>query len=673
MTDVRPDPLDSSRLSRTSSNKRKKPHRAVIAKLEKFIDSPNIAEDLSETLLMNLGQKVVEEYELDERTRDEWREKAEKAMKSALQEDQPKNWPFQNSSNVKWPLVTTAALQFNARAYPALVDNDGPVKGRVVGSDKGIPQIDQQTGQQAIQVLDDGQGNQIPVPLWQQEPGAKQAQADRISEHMSWQLLEEMEEWEEDTDTLLMQLPIIGCVFRKVYHDETTGRNRSDVCSPFDVVVNQKAKSLSDTPRITHIIELYPHQVEERIRAELYSEIDVGLQQDADGDESAPHEFLEQHRMMDLDEDGLEEPYIVTVHKETSQVMRIVANYDLESIRENERGNRIISIKRRDFFVKYAFIPDPEGGFYDLGFGHLLQSLAASIDTTVNQILDAATLQNAGGGFIGSGLRLPKSLIRREPGLWQPVSAAGGVIRDAMVPHQDPGPSPVLFNLLGFLIEAARDITATKDILTGDTGGRNIQATTALALIEQGLKVFTAIYKRVFRSFKKEFQLLFDLNSRHLPEQVYFNVLDDPKAVARSDYDAEQFNVIPQADPRIVTDMQRLARAQVLLETQPINTQATQVILRRYYEAAGIEDVDELLPPQQASPDQVMALEQMDREISKTEAETQKLKSETVKNLGAVEEQEQRLAFDVATEEDRQEMEEERLEREAQQTNGEAA
>jgi hypothetical protein len=40
-----------------------------------------------------------------------------------------------------------------------------------------------------------------------------------------------------------------------------------------------------------------------------------GEAEGAQGDRDKPHEFLEQHRYWDLDEDGYPEPYIVTVHK----------------------------------------------------------------------------------------------------------------------------------------------------------------------------------------------------------------------------------------------------------------------------------------------------------------------------------------------------------------------
>jgi chaperonin GroES len=571
---------------------------AVTKRLQDFVASDNIADDLDDDELSRISSLVLDEYEIDERSNAEWTETAKEALAAALQIPEAKNTPFAGAANVKYPLVTVAALQFNARAYPAIVDGDQIVKAKVVGSDDGVSEVDPATGQPVIQPGPDGQ----PGPVWKLEPGAKRAKADRVSKHMSYQLTEEMEEWEEDTDTLLMQLPIVGTAFRKVYYDAALGRNMSEMVAGTDIIVHRSTRSLETVPRLTHRIRRYPHEIQERQLAGLWvKDFEPGAAGgEGQGDEDAPHEFLEQHRYLDLDKDGYREPYIVTVHKDSGEVVRIVANYGLDDIVMG--ATKVTRIKRRDYFVKYGFIPDPKGGFYDIGFGQLLRSIGAAIDTTINQMLDAGHLQNAGGGFIGSGVRLKKGFITAEIGRYMTVEASGSAIRDAIVPHNFPGPSAVLFNLLGLMIDAAKDITAVQDIMTGDGKDANQTATTTLALIEQGMKVFTAIYKRIYRSLKQEFKLLFRLNAEHLPEESYFNVMDTPAAVRREDYDEASYDVCPQADPRLVTDMQRLARAQLL---QPFigDPMVDQMELRRrMFAAQGQEDIDKLLPPPQPNP-----------------------------------------------------------------------
>jgi chaperonin GroES len=572
---------------------------AVLAKLLAYEQSENIAQDIldgadGEQKLNDIAQCVDRKYEIDKKSRSEWEATTKRAMDLALQVRQPKNYPFDKAANIKYPLVTVAALQFGARAYPAIIDGFRIVKGQVVGNDSGVPMLD-----------DNNEPRLDPVsgePLWLKKPGEKRGKADRVSKHMSYQLLNEMVEWEEDTDVLLHHLPIVGCAFRKVWRSETEGRNKSEMVPAKHLVVNNKCRSLDEAPAVTHEVFIYPQDIEERKLSGVWLDLDLPCPaSDGDNDEDAPHLLLEQHCFLDLDEDGYKEPYIVTLHKESCQVVRIVANYTMDAVQDN--GKRITRIPKEQYFVKYSFIPDPQGGFYDIGFGQLLESLGETIDTTINQMLDAGHLQNAGGGFIGTGIRLKKGgVIKVIPGKFEQVEVSG-TLRDQVLPHQFQGPSEVLFNLLGMMVEAAKDITAVKDILTGDTNGQTQTATTTLAMIEQGLKVFTAIYKRIYRALKDEFKLLFELNARHIDEKAYYTFNDEQEVVEKSDYDLKSMDVCPVADPKMVTDMQRMTHAQLLMQIQehPVfgKIQNPEEALRRVYEAAGTEEPDKLIVKQQ--------------------------------------------------------------------------
>lgn len=615
----------------------------VLNRLNEFLEAENVADLLEEKQLSDIGHKVVHEFGIDERSNEDWAKTAKSAMDLALQVRETKNYPFDGASNVKWPLITVAALQFNARAYPEITGGDQIVNAKVVGNDAGVPLM----GPDGQPVVNPETGE----PVWKSEPGAKQKRAARISEHMSYQLLEEIEGWEEDTDTMLMQIPILGCAFRKVYPNTSGGEYRpcAEMASALDVVVNRATKSLASAPRVTHKLTFYPTEIEERIRDGRWLEFDYGIAppKEGEGDEDAPHDFLEQHRRLDLDGDGYAEPYIVTVHRDTEKVVRIVPNFRAEDVKHGDK--RIYRIEKSEFFVKYGFIPDPKGGFYDIGFGRLLESLGAAIDTTINQMLDAGHLQNAGGGFIGSGVRLKKSQISMTPGAYKTVDASGDDIRKAIYHMEFPGPSAVLFNLLGMMIDAAKDITGVKDILVGDSKGQTQTATTTLALIEQGLKVFSAIYKRIYRALKQEFRILYRLNAENLNEEAYFNVLDTPKAIARSDYEDETYDVCPQADPRLVTDMQRMKRAEALMGTFEMNPAAQPEILRRYYEAIGIDDVDKLFPPPpEPGPMDIVTVRKEAAAAGKLEAETAKVQAETVATVEGIQDTAERRQMDAA-------------------------
>ena len=119
----------------------------TLAKLLAYETSPNIAEDIlagkdGEEKLAQIAGDVDRKYRIDKASRSEWEESSKKAMDIALQVREVKTYPFVGAANIKYPLVTVAALQFGARAYPAIVDGARIVKGQVVGNDMGVPQTD---------------------------------------------------------------------------------------------------------------------------------------------------------------------------------------------------------------------------------------------------------------------------------------------------------------------------------------------------------------------------------------------------------------------------------------------------------------------------------------------------------------------------------------------------
>jgi chaperonin GroES len=584
------------------------------AKLKSYIDNPNIARDLDDETLSKIGERVFREYQIDEDSRADWKQKTQEAMDLALQVAKEKAFPWPKAANIIYPLVTTAAMQFAARAYPAIVNGRNVVRGVVIGSDDGTPAIDPLTGQPRIQA--DPQGN--PMPVWAIAPGEKQMRADSLGEHMSWQLLDEMPEWEPETDQLLHLLPIVGCVFRKSYFDPAKARNCSTMVSPMKFVVNYHAKSMETMPRGTEELQFYPNEIEEMQRSGLWlaPKMPYGIAENANGDNDAPHDFLEQHRCWDLDDDGYAEPYIVTIHKATRHVCRVVARFDEEGIKLNRKGE-IAKIEPINYYTKYDFIPNPDGGIYSLGFGQLLRPINEGINTTLNQLIDAGTLQNTGGGFIGKGLSMNAGAIRFQLGEYKTVNVTGGTLRDNIVPMDFKGPSPILFELLGFLVGAGKEIAAIKDVLSGEQQNANVPATTTLALIEQGLKVFTAIYKRVHRSLKAEYAKLYRLNRVYGDEQSQYKVGDTWKTVLKQDY-IQGSGVEPVSDPTMVSDMQKMGRAQFLLTFANDPYCDGKEIRMRAFKAADIEQPEKIV--RDPSPNPEVAAKGMELEIKGREA-----------------------------------------------------
>lgn len=588
-----------------------------VEKLVKFTESANIAEDIKNERLQKIGAKVHEEYLIDESSRSDWKDRIEEAIKLAMQVAEGKSYPWMNASNIKYPLMTSAAIQFAARAYPAIVPGSNPVKVKTQGK-----------------MSDE-----------------KRQKADRVSDHMSWQVTEEMPEWDEDTDKLLHVLPIVGMLYRKTYFSKDLGRNVSELSLPDKVVVNYHAKSLDRAPRITEEIGLYPNEVTERRRSGTF--LDIELPKSTGEDDNAPIEFLEQHRWLDLDDDDYEEPYIVTIHKETHKVVRIVARYEPGDIKLNPKG-KIRKITPVQYYTKYSFLPSLDGSFYDIGFGVLLTPINESINASINQMLDAGHIQNVGGGLIANSLRIRGGTMRFKPGEYKQVAVPPGMtMTTAVYDFKHPGPSQVLFELLGLMLEAGKEVASIKDALTGEAAGPNEPVGTTLARIEQGLKVFSAIYKRVYRSLKSEFKKMAKLNAVYLNPQTYFMLHDDQKVAGPEDYNLDDLDIVPVADPSSVSDAQKLFRAEFLMPFKAEADMDRKEINRRALEAANIPDIEDLflkkkppLPPEiiekmhDARMDEKRA-EQEDRRIAmegeKLLAEMAKMQSETILNFAKAE------------------------------------
>lgn len=555
--------------------------------LVEWINSKNIAEDLDDAELGKIGSRAMREYKIDYDSCEQWRTDNEEAIKLALQITEAKTYPWPGASNVIYPLVTDGAMQFAARAYPAIINGKKIVKGVVVGKDEGTPQ----TGPDGRPVPNPQNPQQ---PLWKIKPGEKQMRADNISAHMSWQCLSQMKEWEDEVDKLLHVLPIVGTVFKKCYHDPKFRRNFGLMVRAENLVINYRAKSMELATRLSEELSLYPQEIEANIRAGLFLDQVYGAENDEVNDEDAPRKFIEQHRWLDLDDDGFREPYIVTVHKQSQKVARIVARYTQDTIEISPSG-KVVNIEAEQFYIKYDFLPSMDGGIYGTGLGRLLRPINAAVNTTLNMMIDTGHLNVVASGFIGKGLSMHTGQVRFKPGEWKTLNVPGNTIKEAMVQLQFPEPSQVLFALLGMLVQAGEKIGSIKDVLTGDMSTVQLQPTTLLALIEQGLKVFTGIFKRIRRGMKAEYQRYYELNRDHLSEDAEYQEGDEWKSITKEDY-AKGAGVEPIADENMVSDAQRLARAQLLHEYKDDPLCNPLEIRRRIFQAANVEEIDKIIP-----------------------------------------------------------------------------
>lgn len=593
-------------------------HKLILDK--KVMEAPNLTDKFSDEDLAIIGELVYEGYQADETSRSQWLRRNEAGMNFALQVQRDKNWPWQGCSNVIFPLITIAALQFSSRAYSNIIQGTDVVRCRVPGNDS---------------------------------TGTLTERAARISAHMSWQVLEQDEPWEEQHDRLFINVSIVGTAFVKSYYDGKLGHNVSELVMARDFVMNYGAKSVNTCPRKTHRTTLERNDIYERVKRGLFRNVlesdwynssvapapapaVVGTAQanhdNRQGvqppppDKDTPFRFLEQHRNLDLDDDGYAEPYIVTIEETSRKVVRIVARWDNETqIERNDRGE-VLCINPTEYFTKFGFIPSPDGGIYDIGFGVLLGPLNEGVNTAINQLLDAGTMQNSLGGFLGRGAKIRGGEYAMAPWEWKRVDSTGDDLRKNIVPYPDRQPSVVLFNLLSLLIDYTNRVSATSEIMVGKTPGQNTPAETSRNALEQGMQVFTTIFRRIWRSLKAEFKKLYKLNAVYLPQNFSFG---ESGNVRKEDYLFPADQVVPSADPNVTSFSMRFFKAQsIRTASQQVPGYDIDYVERQFLKAMQVEAIDRYFPGSgkvPPPPNPKIAVAEMQMKIKKLALQEQRL------------------------------------------------
>src|SRR6202789_2191386 len=562
-----------------------------------ILSSSNLVDHMDHEDVKKVGELIRKNYDADKQSRAEWEDRYADAEKLVMQLAEEKSFPWAGASNVRFPLLTIAALQYHARAYPALVRGTQPVSCRVIGDD---PQ------------------------------GAKAARAKRVSQHMTFQIMEEDSQWEDATDKALIVQAIMGCAFKKTFDSSSLHHVRSELVMPKDLVIPYHAKSLELAPRLTHTICLSQDEIEERIRRGLftrpknedapgdsdipmpreqvpvgvigYAENDINGIQPAGTDEDTPMLFLEQHMCLDLDGDGLREPYIGFVRHDDGTLYRLVGRFEADKVEwEGEpRESQILRIEPEHYFTKYEFIPAPDGSIYGMGFGMLLGATNHAIDTLINMLTDAGHMSNLGGGFLARGVRVRGGEYAFRPNEWQRTDSTATDLKNGIYPLPVREPSNVLFQLLNLLIDWGSRIGMATDAATGQNPGQNQKVGTTQAVIEQGEKGFNGIYKRTYRAMKHEFMLIYRLNYLARPPSGKFDYADESGQggfALWTDYFESNKAIVPAADPTIASKEKLLARdMQVFQMSGSVPGFNRYAVTRRVLDDMEVPNIDEIFP-----------------------------------------------------------------------------
>jgi hypothetical protein len=538
----------------------------------------NLAEFLDDGDLGELSTELRGLYEDDLESRSDWEEAYVKGLDLLGIKMDERTTPFQGASGITHPLVAESVTQFQAQAYKELLPSGGPVKTGVLGA----------------------------------KTPEREAQATRVKDFMNYQITEVMEEYDPDMDQLLYYLPLSGSTFKKVYYDPTRQRAVSKFIPAQDLVVPYSASDLTTANRVTHVLRMDENEVRKMQVAGMYRDVDLKPSDDVEEDTVRQkvneleglsknysedvltileiHADLEIEGFEDIDMEtgeptGIRLPYIVTIDHTSGQILSVRRNYSMDDPLR----------RKRPYFVHYKFTPGL--GFYGFGLIHMIGGLGRAATSILRQLIDAGTLANLPAGFKARGVRVRNSDEPLQPGEWRDIDAPGGSIKESIVPLPYKEPSGTLAQMLGGLVNDGRRFIALADQSVSDMG-QDTPVGTTVAMLERGMKVMSAIHKRLHYAQKTEFRLLARIFAENLPPMYPYEVTGAPQQVKVEDFDA-RIDVLPVSDPNIFSMAQRVTLAQTQLQLAQSNPQMHNLhaAYRRMYQALEVQNIDEILPP----------------------------------------------------------------------------
>ena len=537
------------------------------------IITDNLVDQLDDDTLDEIASELIDAFEADVRSRKDYEDTIKKGMELLGLKIEDTTKPFPGACSAHHPMMIEGAVQFQSQAIKELFPSGGPVKAQIVGE--------------------------------RTEDSVRQA--NRIKEFMNYQLTETMEEYFDDFDQMLFYLPIVGSCFKKIYYDESLKRPVSKFIPITDFVISYNTTDLRTSGRYTHVIRMTQNELRKKIANGFYAEMDTDMNPEEDDSNDITQKIqdiegitpsknyqkdgrftiLEMH--VDLDVPGYEKdfacPYIVSICKETQQVLSIRENFEEDDP----------DFKRIQHFVHYKFLPG--FGFYGLGYVHLLGNLQKSVTTILRSLVDAGQFSNLPGGFKARGMRVEGE----QPvgfGEFRDVEGYGEDIRKSIVPLPFKEPSQTLFALLGSMTQEGRRLAAITDLQVGDMNS-NAPVGTTIALLEQGIKVMSSIHKRLHKAQREEFKVIARINQDFMPDYYPYRIKGDSRFIFKKDFDSN-IDILPVSDPNIFSTAQRVLLAQTQLQAAAAAPQIHDMkeAYKRLYEALDVKNVDDILLPE---------------------------------------------------------------------------
>ena len=529
----------------------------------------DLSENLEEEELYEISNDIIDNFNADKDSRGEWESMFERGFDLLGLKLEEGSEPFEGACTAVHPLLIESAVKFQSKASGELFPATGPVKTNILG--KATPE--------------------------------KEMQANRVQNFMNYQLTEQMPEYFDEFERMLFHLPLIGSAFKKIYYSSTLKRPISEFVPIDQFYVSYYASDLRNADRYTHVIQKSPVELQKDVAAGVYrdtilpepsqlstsgfaNKIDTIIGISPSYDKDPQYVLLEQHCYLDIEEEDISLPYIVTVEQQSKQILSIRRNYE-----QNDPNK-----EKRSHFVHYRFVPG--FGFYGLGLIHFLGNLTMSATAAMRSLIDAGQFANLPGGFKAKGVRMVGDNDPIAPGEFKEVEATGIDLSRAIIPLPYKEPSQTLFQMLGFVTAAGQKFADSTEQVISDAASYGPVGTT-MALLEASSKFFSAIHKRLHKSQKDEFRILAKIDYDYLPNEYPYEVPFEDRSIFKKDFDG-RVDIIPVSDPNIPSNAHRMMLANMALQMaqqSPPGMFNIEELNRTILNAANMPNIEQILPP----------------------------------------------------------------------------